>query len=66
VSVSQPASVAAEPSAAQPSESSTMARPVGPPDSTFHMKLGYAVAGAIFAAYIALLLKRVASVRRSR
>lgn len=43
-----------------------MARPVGPPDSTFHMKLGYAVAGAIFAAYIALLLKRVASVRRSR
>jgi hypothetical protein len=44
----------------------TPAAPIGPPDSTFHMKLGYAVAGVIFAAYIALLLKRVASVRRSR
>ena len=38
----------------------------GPPDTSYYMKLGYAVAIAIFAAYIALLLKRVASVRRSR
>lgn len=40
--------------------------PAGPPDSTSDMQLGYAVAGVIFVAYIALLLKRVASVRRSR
>jgi hypothetical protein len=38
----------------------------GPPDTSYYMKLGYAVAIAIFAAYIALLLKRVAAVRRSR
>ncbi|HMS03379.1 MAG TPA: hypothetical protein PKE51_10415 [Gemmatimonadaceae bacterium] len=43
-----------------------MSAPAGPPDSSFHMKLGYTLAGVLFAAYIALLLKRVASVRRSR
>ncbi len=36
----------------------------GPPDTSYYMKLGYAVAGAIFLAYILLLLRRVASVRK--
>lgn len=39
---------------------------VGPPDSSGDMALGYAAAAVIFLAYIGLLLKRVASVRRSR
>jgi hypothetical protein len=42
------------------------APPAGPPDSTFHMRLGYGLAAVLFAAYVALLLRRVASVRRSR
>jgi hypothetical protein len=37
----------------------------GPPDTSYYMKLGYAVAGAIFLAYIVLLLRRVASVRKT-
>jgi hypothetical protein len=37
---------------------------VGPPDTSYYMKLGYIVAGAIFAAYILLMLRRIASVRR--
>jgi hypothetical protein len=38
----------------------------GPPDTSNYMKLGYTAAAVIFLAYIGLLLKRVASVRRSR
>ena len=52
--------------AAPPVVAPHMSAPAGPPDSSFHMKLGYTLAGVLFAAYIALLLKRVASVRRSR
>ena len=36
----------------------------GPPDTSYYMKLGYVVAGALFLAYIVLLLRRVASVRK--
>ncbi len=36
----------------------------GPPDTSYYMKLGYIVAGVIFAAYILLMLRRIASVRR--
>lgn len=39
-------------------------RRVGPPDTTYHMKLGYIVAGVIFGLYIVVLLRRVATVRR--
>jgi len=49
-----------------PTVAPPMGAPAGPPDSSFHMKLGYALAAVLFTAYIALLLKRVASVRRSR
>lgn len=38
----------------------------GPPDTTYYMKLGYIVAGAIFFVYIALLMRRVATVRKAR
>lgn len=38
----------------------------GPPDTSYYMKLGYAAAIVIFLAYIGLLLKRVAGMRRSR
>jgi hypothetical protein len=38
----------------------------GPPDTSYYMKLGYVAAIVIFGAYIALLLRRVASVRRPR
>lgn len=51
---------------AAPAVAAPQGAPSGPPDSTSDMHLGYAVAGVIFVAYIALLLKRVASVRRSR
>jgi len=37
----------------------------GPPDTTYYMKLGYIVAGVIFFAYIALLMRRVATVRKA-
>ncbi len=37
---------------------------VGPPDTSYYMKLGYIVAGVIFAAYILVMLRRIASVRR--
>lgn len=37
---------------------------VGPPDTTYYMNVGYIVAFLVFAAYIALLLRRVANVRR--
>jgi hypothetical protein len=38
---------------------------VGPPDTSYYMKLGYMVAGVIFFAYIALLMRRVATVRKA-
>lgn len=38
---------------------------IGPPDTSYHMKLGYTVAGVIFLAYIVLLMRRVATVRRA-
>lgn len=44
---------------------STAAR-AGPPDTSNYMHLGYAAAIAIFAAYIGLLFKRVANVRKMR
>jgi len=37
----------------------------GPPDTSYYMKLGYIVAGVIFFAYIALLMRRVATVRKA-
>ncbi len=49
-----------------PQGATTEAPRVGPPDTSYYMKLGYAAAFVIFVAYIGLLLKRVASVRRSR
>lgn len=52
--------------ASAPMVAPPMGAPAGPPDSSFHMKLGYTLAAVLFTAYIALLLKRVASVRRSR
>jgi hypothetical protein len=57
----------AVPGASAQESAATMVAPrVGPPDTTYHMKLGYGVAIAIFSVYIALLIKRVAGVRRSR
>lgn len=50
----------------QETVASSAPSPVGPPDSSYHMKLGYTAAIVIFGAYIALLLKRVAAVRRAR
>lgn len=38
---------------------------IGPPDTVSSMKTGYIVALAIFLGYIALLMRRVASVRKT-
>ncbi len=45
-------------------ESAPAPQRTGPPDTTYYMKLGYIVAGVIFFAYIVLLMRRVASVRK--
>jgi hypothetical protein len=49
-----------------PQGATSMPARTGPPDTSYYMKLGYAAAIVIFVAYIGLLLKRVASVRRPR
>jgi hypothetical protein len=49
-----------------PQGATSMPARTGPPDTSYYMKLGYAAAIVIFAAYIGLLLKRVAGTRRSR
>ena len=54
---------------AQPDSTAQVPAPVaprtGPPDTSYYMKLGYIVAGVIFFAYIALLMRRVATVRKA-
>lgn len=49
-----------------PQGATSMPARTGPPDTSYYMKLGYVAAIVIFLAYIGLLLKRVASVRRPR
>ncbi len=49
-----------------PQGATNMPARTGPPDTSYYMKLGYVAAIVIFAAYIGLLLKRVAGTRRSR
>lgn len=49
-----------------PQGATSMPARTGPPDTSYYMKLGYAAAIVIFLAYIGLLLKRVAGMRRPR
>jgi hypothetical protein len=60
------AAAAAADAVAQETVASTVPSRVGPPDSSYHMKLGYTAAFVIFGAYIVVLLRRVAAVRRAR
>ena len=59
----------AQDSSAQQDSTAQVPAPVaprtGPPDTSYYMKLGYIVAGVIFFAYIALLMRRVATVRKA-
>lgn len=50
---------------AQVESSSAPPERTGPPDTSSAMKTGYIVASVIFLAYIVLLMRRVASVRKS-
>lgn len=49
-----------------PQGATSMPARTGPPDTSYYMKLGYTAAIVIFVAYIGLLLKRVAGMRRPR
>ncbi len=64
-----PQDSSAQDSSAQPDSTAQVPAPVaprtGPPDTSYYMKLGYIVAGVIFFAYIALLMRRVATVRKA-
>jgi len=68
-SPAQPDSTAQPDRTAQPDSTAQVPAPVaprtGPPDTSYYMKLGYIVAGVIFFAYIALLMRRVATVRKA-
>ncbi len=48
----------------QPQTTAPVPERTGPPDTVSSMKTGYVVALAIFFAYIVLLMRRVASVRK--
>ncbi len=59
-------SMSGDASLAQPSAAtSALPERTGPPDTVSAMETGYIVATVIFLAYIALLMRRVATVRRS-
>jgi len=69
VSIARQVNTALQDSTARQDSTAQVPAPVsprtGPPDTSYYMKLGYIVAGVIFCAYIALLMRRVATVRKA-
>ena len=62
-----PAPIGQTPPASQdPGAVAFVPKPGGPPDTSGYMTLGYVVTFVLYAGYIALVLRRIARVRRAR